>query len=300
MNSACRDKVRSMATQPVPPGLSITRYQGDLSNPDVATAQTVEVMCEQIQKAAQDPLVAKAARDAVNRFRGGPLYASAGINPWRNQCAQAESVWWWCKHVLKFQHHDGMIAVYFNEFDQLQLLISPDLLLRMSDPRGDCAIYTMLECAMLQALGIDSEIVTSAVDPFAPDVFSHVYPRAVLSSGRRIVLDASHGKYPGWEVPIEHTLRKQVWDLQGNRIPDQVPRFKGLHAVPPTLVAPPAPNPCTFSLPQPVGCVDFSNPVEIGIWGAIAAAVAFAPEKWKFIIPAALLFVRYELSKVSL
>ena len=218
-----------MATQPVP-GLNITRYQGDLSNPDVATAQTVEVMCDQIAKASNDRLVQRAARDAVNRFRGGLLYASAGIDPWKNQCAQAESVWWWAKHGLKFQHHDGMIAVYFNERDQLQLLISPDLLLRMGKPRGDCAIYTMLICAMLRCLGIDSEIVTAAVDPSIPDVFSHVYPRAVLQSGRRLVLDASHGTYPGWEVPAEHTLRKQVWDLSGNPISDQAPRFKGLHA----------------------------------------------------------------------
>lgn len=218
-----------MAPLPVP-GLNVSRYQGDLSDPDVATAQTVQVMCEQIQKAAADPLVQRAAQDAVTRFKGGPLYAAAGIDPRKNQAAQAESVWWFAKHVLKFQHHDGLIMVWFNERDQLQLLISPDLLLRMDKPRGDCAIYTMLICALLKCLGIDSEIVTSAVDPFSPDVYSHVYPRAILATGRRLVMDASHGSYPGWEVPAEHTMRKQVWDLSGNPITDQAPRFKGLHA----------------------------------------------------------------------
>lgn len=210
--------------------LEVTRYQGD-QNPDTATAQTIALMCQQIEKAARDPLLQRAARDAVQRFRGGPLYAAASVDPASNPCAIAESAYWWVKHALKFQLHNSLIQVWFNERDQLQLLISPDLLLRMSKPRGDCAIYSMLVCAMLRAWGIPYELVTAAVTPNDPE-FDHVWARAVLPDGRRLNLDASHGKYPGWQVPFEHRNRTQVWDSRGNPIPDAAPRFRGLHAVP--------------------------------------------------------------------
>lgn len=183
-----------------------------------------------IDRAAVDPVLIAAARDAVRRFRGGPLYAATGRNPFESAGAIAESVWWWAKHALRFQHHDGMIRVWFNETDQLQLLIGPDLLLRTNNWRGDCAIYTMLICAMLRALGVRFEIVTVAANPHEPDIFGHVYPRAVLADGGRLALDASHGAYPGWHVPREHTIRSQVWDESGNPVPDSAPRFKGLHA----------------------------------------------------------------------
>lgn len=209
--------------------LEVTRYQGDLQNPDNATAQTIALMCQQIEKASQDPLLQRAAKDAVRRFRGGPLYAAAGVNPASNPCAIAESAWWWVKHALKFQLHNSLIQVWFNERDQLQLLISPDLLLRMSKPRGDCAIYSMLVCAMLRAWGIPYELVTSAVTPNDPE-FDHVWARAILPDGRRLNLDASHGKYPGWQVPFEHRNRTQVWDLGGNPVEDAAPRSRGLHA----------------------------------------------------------------------
>jgi hypothetical protein len=218
-----------MATSPLP-GLNIARYPTDPRDSDGATARTVELMCAQINRAAGDPVLRSAARDAVRRFRGGPLYALARIDPWKSPQAICESAWWWVKHALKFVHHDGMIAVWFNERDQLQLLIAPDLLLRMFKPRGDCAIYTMLICGMLKCFRVPYELVTAAVNPDEPDVFSHVYPRAVMANGRRIPLDASHGDYPGWEVPRQHTLRKQVWDEDANPIPDEAPRFKGLHS----------------------------------------------------------------------
>lgn len=204
-------------------GLTITRYQADTANPDRATAETVELMCEQIRHAAHDGLLQAAAQDAVRRFRGGPLYAFSGRDPFQSAGAIACSAWWWVKHALKFQLHDGLIQVWFNERDQLQLLISPDLLLRMDRPRGDCAIYTMLECAMLRCFGIPFEIVTAAVTPNDPQ-FDHVWCRAILPNGQRLNLDASHGKYPGWQVPFEHRNRTQIWDENANPIPDQAPK----------------------------------------------------------------------------
>lgn len=225
-----------MATSPVP-GLQVTRYQGDLSNPDVATAQTIAVMCDQIHRAAQDKLVRAAVTDAVRRVRGGPLYVASGIDPWKHSQAICESAWWWVKHALRFVHHNGLIQVWFNERDQLQLLISPDLLLRMDDAKGDCAIYSMLLCAMLESVGLGWELATAAVTPNEPE-YDHVWCRAVLPDGRRLSLDASHGKYPGWQVPFEHRNRTQIWDQSGTAIPDAAPRRVGLHAYQARPIAP--------------------------------------------------------------
>ena len=207
-------------------------------NPDEATAQTVDIMCGLIERSANDPLLKDAASTALFRYRGGgPLWAVRGIDPFQagdsSLRAQAfcEAVWWYCKHQLKFVHHSKQIDVWLNERDQLQLLIEPGVLLRFPfRMEGDCAIYTMLICAMLQVLGITWEIVTAAVKPSQPDIFSHVWPRAVLPNGRRLDLDASHGNYPGWSVPLNHRFRVQVWDENGFPMQDfGEQRFNGLH-----------------------------------------------------------------------
>ena len=206
----------------------VKRYQADIADPDVATAQTVQLMARQVNQAAGDPLVKQVAGDAVKQWRGGPLYGLSGRDPWADPLAMAESCWWYAKHHVKFVHHNELIAVWFNERDQLQLLISPEVLVRMRRMEGDCAIYTMLICAMLQALGLTWEIVTAAVDPRQPSIFTHVWPRVVLPDGRRIALDASHGKYAGWQVPSDRIYKVGIWDESGQPVADQQ-RFTGLH-----------------------------------------------------------------------
>ena len=133
-------------------------------DPDTATAQTVQEMCRQIHQAAKDPLVRQLAINAVRNFRGGPAWAGTGINPFSNPQCMAESCWWWCKHFLRFKHHGSMFEAWSADLGdprtKLQLLIAPDVLVRMNRMEGDCAIYTMMLCAMLEALGIRREIVT--------------------------------------------------------------------------------------------------------------------------------------------
>ena len=190
-------------------------------DPDTATQQTVQEMCRQIHQAAKDPLVQTAAMNAL-RFQGGPF----GFTP-------AEACWCWCKHYLRFKHHGSMFEAWSSDLGdprtKLQLLIAPDVLVRMSRMEGDCAIYTMMLAAMLESLGLKWEIVTAAVDRGQPEIFSHVWPRVVLP-GSSESLDASHGKYPGWQVPAEDVHRLWVFDQNGSRISEQGPRFTGLHA----------------------------------------------------------------------
>ena len=197
------------------------------ANPDQATAQTVEIMCKLIHESAKDPLISRYALEAVRQWRGGAQFASTGQDALSDPLAIAESIWWWCKHSMTFVHHSKQILVWLGERDQLQLLIEPSVLVRMKQMEGDCAIYSMLICAMLECLGIDWELQTLATNPGQPDIYNHVFLRVVLPNGRRIPFDCSHGKYPGWRVPENNVLRSQVWDESGAAVPDAA-EYQGL------------------------------------------------------------------------
>jgi hypothetical protein len=203
-------------------------------DPDTATQQTVQEMCRQIAAASRDPPVRRIAFDAVRRIRGGPLWLHSGILPFKSARVMAESCWWWCKHAMKFRHHGDMFEVWSRDLGdprtKLQLLISPDVLVRMARLEGDCAIYTMMLAAMLESLGLHWEICTAAVDRRQPTIFSHVWPRVILEDGGREPLDASHGKYPGWQVPAYDIHRLKVWDEAGREVSNQARQFDGLHA----------------------------------------------------------------------
>lgn len=205
----------------------------ELSNdPDVATQQTVQYMAGYIHQAARDPLVQGACFNAVRNFRGGPVWAGSGIDPFTNAQCMAESCWWWCKWNLRFKHHGQQFEAWSRDLGdprtKLQLLIAPDVLVRMRKMEGDCAIYTMMVCAMLEALGLPWQILTLAVDAHQPEIFSHVCARSNSET-----LDASHGSYPGWQVPDYDIHRAWVFDSNGNKVSDQsagMGRFTGLHA----------------------------------------------------------------------
>ena len=198
-------------------------FQASLTDHWEATHQTILYMCALVRASLPDPVVPEAAQDAVKRFQ---LLCNVST-----PAGMAEACWWWTKHAIKFVHHQELLRDWLGKSDELQLLISPDVLLKMKAPKGDCAIFTCLICALLDCLGVQWEIVTVAVDPNQPDIFSHVYPRAVLREGYTLPLDASHGKYPGWEVPASRVLLKQVWNSEGEPIADQDSGYRGLHGM---------------------------------------------------------------------
>jgi hypothetical protein len=194
-------------------------------DPDTATAETIAVMVDQIRQSTNDPLMREIAQDALKRWGnvaalGGPSSINAGVIAW--------AVWWYAKHNLKFVHHEKQIWAWFGERDQLQLLIEPSVLVRMKQWEGDCAIYSMFVCTLLDILGVRWELETLKCNPRNPGVYSHVFARAVLDGGRREPLDASHGKFPGWRVPAAHTFQSQVWNESGAPVADS-PQFDGLH-----------------------------------------------------------------------
>jgi hypothetical protein len=182
-------------------------------------------MCGHVAKAAQDFAVQEAALAALTSFAG-----LAGPNVSTDAESAATSAFWWCKTFVKFVHHESILRRRLGEAGHLQGLISPEVLVRMERPEGDCAIFSECVCAFLRVFGVPYEFVTVAVNAEEPEVFSHVYVYAVMPDGSRLPIDASHGAYPGWQVPSSDVFRRQVWDAAGNPVQDRGSRFTGLHS----------------------------------------------------------------------
>lgn len=189
------------------------------SDSDTATAQTVRMMADYINKCVADPQVIAAADYAWKRFALGR--PEPAMKCW--------GVFWWVKHCIRFRL-DEATMFRIGEKDQQDLLMAPDVLLRMKDPAEDCDGFTMLEASMLQVLGIPVVIATVAVSPADPSRWSHVFPCAILP-GQVLPLDASNGPGPGWMVPRERIFRWQAWDLSGKRVKVEPMSYRGLHAV---------------------------------------------------------------------
>lgn len=201
--------------------------QADVFDSDVSTAQTIAKMVLLIRESCGDPLMQQVSMRAVQSF--GPL-APGGDAGDRAARSVAWGVWWAVKHMMKFVQDSPAITKMFGPNDALELLISPAVMIRSRQMEGDCDDYTMMICAMLDCCGVPWEICTVAASIEDPSRYSHVYPRAALPDGTRIVLDASHGKYPGWEVPKSRQFRLQVWDENGNAISnDARSQWDGLH-----------------------------------------------------------------------
>lgn len=201
------------------------------NDPDALTEQTIGIMAQHVKDAANDQGVIDSAYAALQKF--GAVSGDTG-DAERAACA----AWWYPKLFVKFKHHDFIIQQRLGVYGHPQALITPEVLVRMERPEGDCAIFTECICAFLRVLGVPYEFVTVKVSPKVPRQYGHVYPYAIMPDGRRIPLDASHGDYPGWQVPerdIKYRENEtgspavQVWDANGNRVADRGSRFDGLH-----------------------------------------------------------------------
>jgi hypothetical protein len=179
-------------------------------------------MCRLIDGAAKHPAVQAAAREAVQRFGNEP-----GATPGNANLARA--AWWFAKYSVNVLPHEQFKATVAAFPEKKQLLLAPEFVLTQPQPEGDCSAFTMLIAALLKCMGVRCELVTVAVDPREPEVFTHIYPRAILEDGQRLPLDASHGDYPGWEVPAYDVSRKQIWDTSGSPIPDSAAVPSRLH-----------------------------------------------------------------------
>ncbi len=196
------------------------------SNVDEATLKTVQQMAEYVRQSMHDPLIQAAARRAVDTF---------GLGGSSDQ-AKLWAVFWWIKHVVKFESDENTL-LRLGRRDEQDLLISPSVLLRMRRPKEDCDGFSMLAACMLACEGVPVGLVAVAVDPDEPERWSHVFCIAQVD-GEVVPIDASHGLWPGWMVPRSRISRWQAFNLDGQPIDVQMPasRFRGLHGFLPSSV----------------------------------------------------------------
>ena len=129
-------------------------FQADTQDPDLATAQTIATMCGHIHRAAQDPVVRQVAQQALSTWGWG---TSAPVG-----------VFWWAKHAVKMLPHSKFKALLAAYPEKRQLLVIPEVVVRAPAPAGDCSTFSMLIAAMLEALGVQWELVRRARRGRAP------------------------------------------------------------------------------------------------------------------------------------
>ncbi len=196
-----------------------------LEDTDDSTRKTVQAMCRHIAKAQTDPWF---------------LAIAHNITRSREFADMVSAVFLYCKAAIKFQRDEESVWNLYRKLNAIDFLIEPRALARMLPKAyGDCDEFTMFSLACLKALGVDSEIVTVAVDPERPGYWSHVYGQVILPDGRRMALDCSPaGRFPGWEVPDRDVQRKQAWALDGSpSYAAPAAKDLGLHAYIPRRVA---------------------------------------------------------------
>lgn len=216
--------------------IHVERLQASLDDSDLATEQTIQRMARHIRDCANDPVVIAAAHSALRTFGAQPCRPDSGLARWWALTGAAASprrnlawsVWWSVKHLLHFTEDEQLLWGLTPNPPELELLVSPSVMVRWRDPEGDCDDFTMLVCCFLQVLDCPWTIATAAVDPHEPWRWSHVYAVAALEDGSQMALDASHGPGPGWHVPSEHVMRYQAWDRSGRPVARRL-AAKGLH-----------------------------------------------------------------------
>ena len=177
-------------------------------DPDLQVQATIELMSRYASEDACSPEV----RELASRITAGA----------REQSEKAARIWDYVRHSVYFAHDEvlanPLLPLVSSRTPIVEILIRPRDLISMCSSgacrrMADCDDYSMLVASLLLACGIRAAFVTVAADPQDLTRFSHVYVAAYTDSGDRIPLDASHGKYPGWEV--RNVGRRREWPLDG-------------------------------------------------------------------------------------
>ena len=173
-------------------------------NTDVSTADTIAKMRSIVHDSINLPVI----QSVVNTC----LYASGTSTPSSREIARC--IFWWIKSHVTFVSDEQVLADYFGYQDPAQeLLITPQVLLSMPTPMGDCDDFSMLAASLLLAAQIPTSFITIAVDRNEPNRFSHVYLMAYLcDEDRWIPFDCSHGSQLGWQYSGE-IYRQEIWSI---------------------------------------------------------------------------------------
>lgn len=165
-----------------------------MQSDDIETGQTVQYMDDIAAAEAEDPAVIAAAHEALD---------IAGLDGGSSDFDKACAVYWWLKSTVRYVPVPGTNPLVD------QTLIAPTAVLAMPEPIGDCPQFSMLACAMLRALCINSCYVTIKAEERAPELWSHIYNTVEVAPGTWMPFDSSNGPEPGAE--FARPFKKQVW-----------------------------------------------------------------------------------------
>lgn len=121
-----------------------------------------------------------------------------------------DAAFYWVKQHVQVVPDEEMLNRHFGGSKGRDLVIPPDRLLNMPEPKGDCGTFSTLLASILVAMRVPVSFVTIKADVREPSNYSHVYVLAHLAEGD-VPLDSSHGSVPGWESQ-QHFGRKE-WPI---------------------------------------------------------------------------------------
>lgn len=198
----------------------IHRHRTNPTNNLVSTADTVALMKELAWQARDSEVIILALREILEST-GSKSSTTERVIP-LTTVAQDQylqfllQIFNWVKKTVKFSEDEVTLELNGLEIDPYgtELLIRPDLLLQMPEPRGDCDDFsTLIASILLTSRSFDDiYFVTIAADPARPEDFTHVY-LAVRNptTGKLVYMDASHGQMLGWEYP--GAFKKEFWKI---------------------------------------------------------------------------------------
>lgn len=176
----------------------------------------------------------KSTSDTIDRMRELAISGSQSqvIKDIANGCIRDASnqedirglvrcVYFWVKGHVRFVEDETIAHELFGiSYESMNtpegaidLIISPEVLVSMPDPMGDCDCFSTLLASLLIALQLKVWFVSIKVDPNEPYRWSHVYTEVYLpDEGLILPLDASHGNYPGWEQ-TNGVFERKEWSI---------------------------------------------------------------------------------------
>ena len=186
--------------------------------PDAQVAATIGLMSQYVMEDSQSPEIQREAQEIyLVCARHGPVDRGMVVR----------QVWHDTQQKIKFlrdeataQPLESFLSRTYAGAPVVEILIRPRDMANLQGTRaGDCDDYSMYAAALLTALSIPCSFVTIAGDPNDPGHFTHVYVAAYPDGyqGDRIAVDASHGKWCGWEGWTRGSgMRKKEWRVDGS------------------------------------------------------------------------------------
>lgn len=188
--------------------ISVATIQTNGRDNDKSTQDTINQMIRLARHSSSLPVVNAALDSCLSKISA--IHTSSPSNR-----EIARRIFWFVKSHLTFETDEAILQSQFNlseeEANDRELIISPEMLLSMSHPMGDCDCYSTLTASLVVCAKMPCAYVVIAVDEKEPFRWSHVFCKAYLQDeGQWLTMDTSHGMYPGWETG-KFQFRRMEW-----------------------------------------------------------------------------------------